>query len=86
MITVTNESERTVMVAINHDRDGCAEQGGVCDRLVRVNKHNVGMPTTAALTDTINDHGTTWEHRIVEYVRSRNWYGDQTIRNGHVIR
>ncbi len=86
MIIVKNESKYAVLVDVTHERDGCLEQGGIAGRVVRVNKHNVGMPANAALTDTINEHGTTWEQRIVEYVRSKNWYGDQTVKNGHVIR
>lgn len=85
-IEITNNSPYAVTVAITHERDGCLEQGGVCGRVVRVNKHNVGMPRKAALSDTINEHGATWAHVLIEYVRSRNWYGDQTIHNGHIIR
>ena len=83
---ITNESDYAVIVEINHQRDGMVEQGGVCGRVVRVNKKNVGMSPTDKLDDVINDSGCTWSDLIIEYVRSKNWYGDQTVKNGHIIR
>ena len=86
MITVKDESNYAVQVGITHENNGMLEQGGVSGRVVRVNKNNIGMPADANLNDVINDSGATWQDRIIEYVRSNNWYGDQTLVNGQIIR